>query len=330
MNLRALLPFSFSFIVLAAGAAAQSGPHVIKGTVFVPGNRPAVRAEVVLENSSGVQLSRVFADQDGRYTFPGLRFGAYRVVALVLGQDYDPSSQDVEISGSNASIIIRTVDLYLKPKAGTGAKGLPRTVSAFSQQVPADAEEEYKKGSELLESGAGDKAAEHLKRAIEIFPDYFLALLRLGAEYARTGGYDLAVPLLIRACEINSGSTISQVTLGMSLVELGRFEEAIVPLERGRTLDARSISAHLYLGIAQSQTGRLREAEGNLKQAHALGGAERAAVARLYLASIYDRQGKYGQAADELEVYLKEVPRAKNRDKIREAASRMREKQKKG
>jgi hypothetical protein len=97
--------------------AAQSiGPHTIKGTVYVRGERPS-HIEVVLENGTRMPLSRTVADQDGRYTFSGLGFGTYGVVVQPLGE-YRGAAQEVEIFGSPDSIIIKTVDLSLEPKGG--------------------------------------------------------------------------------------------------------------------------------------------------------------------------------------------------------------------
>ena len=101
--------------------AAQSiGPHTIKGTVYVKGERP-LHIEVVLENGTRMPLSQTVAGQDGRYTFSGLGFGTYRVVVQPLGE-YRGAAQEVEIFGSPDSVIIKTADLSLEPK---GAAPLP-------------------------------------------------------------------------------------------------------------------------------------------------------------------------------------------------------------
>jgi tetratricopeptide (TPR) repeat protein len=194
------------------------------------------------------------------------------------------------------------------------------------QQIPKQAEEEYKQGVKALEQSLNGDGIAHLKRAIEIFPDYYLALVRLGTEDARAGQYELAVPLLRHASKVNPHSTTAQITLGISLVELEKYQEAIPVLTLGKSLDPKSVNAHLYLGIAQLESGELKQAEENLRRAYELGGASRAALAHLHLASIYDRQGKYQRAADELEAYLRDVPGAKNAAKIRQVIDHLRQK----
>lgn len=317
-----------ALVIAGPPAAAQSaGPHTIKGVVSAPGER-AQNIEVVLETGARMPLARTLADQDGRYAFYGLGFGSYRVVVPAFG-GYDSAAQEVEIFGSPDAVIIQTVNLSLRPRRGD-PQSPPAVASAFTQVVPAPAEEQYQRGVKALEGGAKGDGMAHLKRAVELFPDYYLALARLGAENARAGQYEKAAPLLRRACKVNPHSITSHVMLGISLVELGQYGEAVPVLALSKTLDPKSVNTHLYLGIAQLELGELAQAEVSFRRAYDLGGPRRAAIARLHLASIYDRQGKYGRAADELEAYLRAVPKAANAATIRQVIERLRRKAKDG
>ena len=319
-----LLPILILSIAHHMTAAQSIGPHTIKGTVYVRGERPP-HIEVVLENGTRMPLSRTVADQDGRYTFGGIGFGTYRVVVQPLGE-YRGAAQEVEISGSPDSVIIKTVDLSLEPKKGGATTA--GTASAFTQAVPKPAEDEYKLGVKAFESGSAEAGVTHLRRAVELFPDYYLALSRLGTEHARAGQYEKAVPLLRRACKVNPTSAGAQIMLGISLVELGQYKEALPALTQGKSLAPKSVNAHLYLGIAQFESGDLTSAEASLRRAYDLGGPARAAVANLHLASVHDRQGKPALAADALEAYLRDVPNAKNAAAIRQVIERLRRKAK--
>lgn len=317
-------------LLLGGAAAAQisGGPHVIKGTVYAPGDVPANRVEVVLESSSGLPIARTYTDPDGRYVFTGLGLGTYRVVAIPSAKELASVSQSVEIVTRHPAISVVTVDLHLPAKGDRKSSHPPRALTTFAQEVPPAAEKEYEEAVKKLENGKTEAGVQKLRRAIELFPQYFLALGRLGLLYASQGAYEEAVPLLRRACQVNPRSVASHITLGLSLVELGQYEEATAVLETARSLDRTSVQAHLYLGIAQLQAGELEGAEQALKKAYALGGAEQAAIAHLYLASLYDRQGKYSAAADELETYLHEVPTATTATKIRQVIERLRRKNK--
>ena len=111
---RLLLPFLFLSIAHHVAAAQSIGPHTIKGTVYVKGERP-LHIEVVLENSTRMPLGRTVADQDGRYTFSGLGFGTYRVVVQPLGE-YRGAAQEVEIRKPRLGHSRRR--LSMEPKKG--------------------------------------------------------------------------------------------------------------------------------------------------------------------------------------------------------------------
>lgn len=301
------------------------GPHEIKGVVYLPGNKPAAEVLVLLEDRMGMQVDRTYTDDDGRYIFGRLRSGVYWVIVPAFDR-YARTAEQVELLGSEDSAIIRQLNLYLRVKDTTSPHPPPDVPSIFHQDVPRAAERAYRAAVKALSKGDRKKGIAHLQRALKLYPDYFLAHLRLGVTYAEMGAFDRAVPFLRRACQLNPRSALSQVTLGMSLVELGQFDEAIDALKQGKSLDPESVNAHLYLGIAELQVGKMNEAEVHLQRAYQLGGARRAAVAHLYLASLYDRQGKYHRAADELEAYLNDVPQAKNAAKIRALIERLRHK----
>ncbi len=315
------------FLLSQLAMAQRSGPHVIKGTVYVPSGGPAPRTEVMLVNRTGTQIDRIFTDQDGRYAFSGVGLGSYRVVVPGFGTDYAQASEEVELSGSQDSILLLTVDIQLRHKDKNLSTTPRSTVSAFTQEVPKAAEEEYLKGAKVLEKNP-EQGVRHLERAIDLFPTYYLALVRLGSEHVRAGKYEMAVSPLQRAIAVNPKSSLGHITLGMALFELGKFTEAISSLNTGKVLNAQSINAHLYLGIAQLENDQLSDAEVNLRRAYELGGAANAAVVHLHLASLYDRQGKHERAADELEGYLRDVPKAKNAATLRLVIERLRKKAK--
>jgi len=301
------------------------GPHEIKGVVYLPGNKPAAQVLVLLEDRMGMQVDRTYTDDDGRYIFGRLKSGVYWVIVPAFDR-YARAAEQVELLGSEDSAIIRQLNLYLRVRSTASPHPPPGAPSVFHQNVPRAAERAYRAAIKALNKGDRKKGIAHLQRALKLYPDYFLAHLRLGVTYAEMGAFDRAVSPLRRACELNPRSTLSQVTLGMSLVELGQFDEAIEALKRGKSLDPESVNAHLYLGIAELQVGKMNEAEAHLRRAYQLGGAQRAAVAHLYLASLYDHRGQYHRAADELEAYLNDVPRAKNAAKIRALIERLRHK----
>jgi cytochrome c-type biogenesis protein CcmH/NrfG len=83
----------------------------------------------------------------------------------------------------------------------------------------------------------------------------------------------------------------------------------------------------MMLGLAYGYTGALKQAEDSFKRAYRLGGEE-TAEAHLYLAGIYNKQGRYAEAVKELEGYLKEAD-GKNvdRSRVREMIDKLKAKE---
>lgn len=80
--------------------------------------------------------------------------------------------------------------------------------------------------------------------------------------------------------------------------------------------DSSSAAAHFYLGRAQVNLGNYDAAETALRQTISLGG-EDAIEAHRYLGAVYIEKNDSSRAADELDVYLKLAPRAKDAVRIR-------------
>ena len=169
-----------------------------------------------------------------------------------------------------------------------------------------------------------------LKKALEIFPNYYLALDRLGTEYAARGGqsrgiFEAAQVLLRRALEINPRSFSSAFGLGLSQHHLGHVDQAVESFERAVRLYDKSVNAHLWLGVALKKAGRLTQAEAALKRADRLGEGK-VAEAHMRLAEIYSEQKRYAEAAAELELFLKHQKDARDAEKIRQLIAQLRAK----
>jgi tetratricopeptide (TPR) repeat protein len=196
----------------------------------------------------------------------------------------------------------------------------------FAQAVPPDAEKEYLSAVTSLAKGEREAAVEKLKRAIQLFPTYFLALQQLGFVYIDNERDQLAIEPLTKALQVNARSAQSHLGLGMAYVNLDQPKEAIKELNAALALDRRDFRSYLYLGMALITAGKLDDAEKALKEAYALGGPTAARTAHLYLASIYSTRKEYQKAITELETYLRENPKAPNAPKIREAIAKMKAK----
>jgi Flp pilus assembly protein TadD len=290
-------------------------------------NVDSIRVSLMDDNYQTIKT--VFTDTTGRYRFPPIRSGTYIVRVQPVGQPYEEAEERVELQpvpgGSGTAVEPVPVDLVLKLKKGATETRINAVV--FAQNIPETARAEYKRGAERLKDSP-DEAIASLKRAVELFPDYYLALELLGTEYVKRGEYEAALPVLTHALEVNSAAPKSLYALGVAYLKLKRSAEAIPWLVKAAEKDGGNANVHMMLGLAYGYNNALKEAEAALKKAYEMGGSQ-AAETHLYLAGIYNKQEKYADAVKELEIYLKEADeKTVDKDKIKEMIRKLKEKQK--
>jgi tetratricopeptide (TPR) repeat protein len=175
--------------------------------------------------------------------------------------------------------------------------------------------------AEKNEKAAFDK----LKRSLEIFSDYFLALDRLGNEYVVRGHYEAAYVLLTKALVVNKRSHSSTMGLGLALFRLRQIDLAIGHFRSAVELEPASANGHLWLGTALHSKKKNSEALQSLIKADDLNKGASAEV-HWQLARVYKDLNRFDKSADELELFLKFDPEAKNAAEVRQAIEALRKK----
>jgi len=305
----------------------------ILGSVRDPGGQPVESIRVTLLGENYQNLGTRFADGSGRFQFRNLGQGIYTIRIEPAGTPYEEESQTIVLqsmsprrSGTEEPF---TVEFLLRRKRGQVAQVTPGVV--FVQEVPASAREEYERGRSSLSSPNPEMALASLKNAIDIFPDYFLALELLGTEYVRRGQLNAAVPVLTRATQVNPNAARSLYALGVANLKSNRSAEALNWLLRAEDKNPRNPNVQMMLGLAYGNLGSLVESEQAFKKAYLLGGGKSdVAVVHFYLAVIYNRQRKYSEATRELELFLKEAEDVKDRAQIKGLIERLQGKAKAG
>lgn len=325
LTCQALFGFLLALISSVGSSVAAQTNYEIEGSVYTPNYAPIAGVVVILENQARARIGQAITDSNGRYHFSRVTAGVYYITVKPNEKEFQSISQKVELidtgrGGNNISVEV--VNFVLTPT--TQDLGKPGVV--FAQEVPLAAEREYQEAMKLSLAGKLDQAISRLERALMIFPDYFAALQQLGLLHIDKNESQKALAPLRKAISINPQAPLAHLALGIACVNLSQFELAIESLERAIALNAKSFRSCLYLGIALLNLNRLQEAEANLKEAYKLGGPERASQAHLYLASLYNKQGRYREAIRELETFLRENPKATNAERIREAIARLKSK----
>jgi tetratricopeptide (TPR) repeat protein len=322
-------------ICLAVSAPASvfaQGRNEISGSVFGESGRPVPDIYVELLTDMGSTKNRVRTDSSGRFAFGGLTNGRYRVRVLPSGTGFSEQTQELTLFGMSAAGADRQeIQFYLTldQRAKSGPFALETGV-VFAQEVPREAQKLYDEGIKLLAEKKEAEGLNSLKKSIELFPNYYLALDRLGSEYAVRGISDrryleAGFVLLTKASEVNPKGFSSAFGLGWVQYQLGLTPEAIENLRRATTLYGNAADAYLWLGIALRRSFALDQAEVALKRANELMKGKSADV-HWQLAGVYNDQKRYKEAANEFELFLKVQPESTDAEKIRKLIKQLREK----
>lgn len=335
MFISTLISVALAFGQLWTAVAPVQARNTIEGRVLTSDGRPLVNARVVLQNDGYSEVGQVYADGSGRFVFRNIASGTYNVVADSIDGAYERQSQRIEAVAINTRLgrggELFRVDFALRPKKGgtadTSSNVVGSTGSVFYQEVPESAKKEFINGVKNIEKDNFEGAVASLKQAIELFPDYFDALDRLGSEYVKHRNYDSAMPLLEHAVEVNKDGWTSFYYLGVAQVESKHLSEGIQSLRRAIDLNPNSVNANMRLGMALSKNEKTyNEAIQAFKKVMQLAGKQ-VPDAYFFLAQIYANQKHYKEAADSLEEYLKFIPASdtQQRDQYKKLIEQLRQ-----
>ena len=321
-------------IAISVVVSFAQGRNSISGIVFGESRTPLGEAYVELLDELGTTIIQTRTNGSGRYAFYGLSSGRFKIRVFPVGTDYMEQTQEVLLSpvsaipGSGGDN--QQIDFYMRLREGANAGPFSVPGTIFAQEVPDEARKLFEQGVSELRQKKEKEGFDSLKRALDVFPNYFLALDRLGTEYAARGNmnpsyFEAARILLTKALEINPKSYSSMFGLGFAQYHQGAINEAVANLERAIAVYNKSTNGYLWLGIAQKRAGKVLQAETSLKRANDLSKGKEADV-HWHLAGLYSDQKRYTEAASELELFLKTKPDSRDADKIKQLIVQLRQK----
>lgn len=307
------------FTLQAKGQFPATG-NTITGSVFDPQRRPVAQVYVELLNDVNGILQRVRTDGSGRFVFRGVSPGRLQVRVLAVGTIYEDQAQEVDTTGRPNRDTIQT-DFYLRlRKSSTASTGV-----IFAQEIPEEAKTIYQRAVADLDRQRLEDGIAGLESALKIFPDYYLALERLGLVYITQQEYEKAVGVFRKAVAVNPRSFNGWYGLSVSHYALKQSDAAVDAAEKAVTLNSNSADALLALGVSLRLAKRYEEAEKPLKQADKVTKGLSPDV-HWNLALLYAKNlNRFSDAADELELYLKTTPDTSQTDNIKKLIKKYRE-----
>lgn len=321
---------ALALLALAASARAQNSERDrdtynpsttnvdITGQVRFGGSMsPAEGVRVTLEKVGGGTLDQMATDNRGRFHFTSLQRGQY--VVNITAPCYQTERRQVELI-----LIFRSyLDVELTPDTTSPACAAANArVGAVDARVPDEARREFERGSAALSKGKDEEGVEHLRKAVEIYPDFLQARLLLASAHMKARRFEEAEAALARAVETDPHSVAALVSLGEARRRLKKYTEAEAALDTALKLDETSWQGHLALGRVYLDTDQIKKAaphigrtlqlKPDLPEAHLLGG------------NILLKVGEPARALAEYEEYLRLAPEGDYAAPTRELIGKLR------
>ena len=321
---------ALALLALAASARAQNSERDrdtynpsttnvdITGQVRFGGSMsPAEGVRVTLEKVGGGTLDQMATDNRGRFHFTSLQRGQY--VVNITAPCYQTERRQVELV-----LIFRSyLDVELTPDTTSPACAAANApAGAVDARVPDEARREFERGSAALSKGKDEEGVEHLRKAVEIYPDFLQARLLLASAHMKARRFEEAEAALARAVETDPHSVAALVSLGEARRRLKKYTEAETALDAALKLDETSWQGHLALGRVYLDTdqfkkaaphiGRTLQLKPDLPEAHLLGG------------NILLKVGEPARALAEYEEYLRLAPEGEYAAPTRELIGKLR------
>jgi Tfp pilus assembly protein PilF len=304
---------------IESGDPGMGGRHTIQGRLYLPSGRKLDRR--VRVRLSGVRSGEnsTLTDDNGAFTFRWVSAGTY-TVTVEGGREFETATETVDVFDGprRADQQVYTLQIRLEEKRAERDATRPGVVSAATEPVPAEARARYEKALEASAAGEHKKAVEYLKAALEIHPQFPLALNELGVQYLTLGEPAQAAEAWRAAIRLAPDEPNLRINYGVLLIRQKKYAEAEDELARAVKLDEMNAPAHLHRGHALIRLGRGAEAERELLLAVKFGGERpETALAYRYLGALYNERGDDTRAAAALENYLRLAPDARDAAQVR-------------
>ena len=323
-------------VLSSASATLQNNRNVINGLITNTSGQPLNRIRVELCDEVEMRIMQTFTDTSGRYSFRNLSQGTF-IVKVHSDGNYQNRSARVTLfaARNNGGAHYEQLDFTLKSRDEIKGNTNPVNPGAtFVQEVPENARKAYERALKQLENEKQvQQGLESLQEALNFFPNYYLALERLGLELVKRQQLESARTVLTKALTVNSSGATSLYALGVVQYQSRQWPEAAESLQRSLVLAPTSPNAvygHFYLGLSLLKINKPTEAETHLKRTYELGGNQAPADCHMHLAQLYSNNKRYKEAADELELFLKQTPDARDAENIKNIIRQLRAKAKNG
>jgi Flp pilus assembly protein TadD len=274
----------------------------VNGEVRLSENGVAAQnVQVRLERFSGGLIDQIFTDNRGRFRFPNLQRGYYKVIVNAPG--YRPAQQDADMQ-----VLFRVYLVFeLTADTSKNVSGLPVLTDVVDARVPAAAREAFDNGRAALTRKSYKEAIGYLEKAVLGYSNFFEANLLLGTAFMDLREWDKAEKPLLRAVEIKPDNATAMIALGEVYWRQKRNADAEQTLLDGLKLDQKNWHGQFTLGRLYWNMGEVVKAGGPIGMTLQL--KPDLAEAHLLAGNILLRVNQRERALVEYREYLKLAPK---------------------
>ncbi len=291
-------------LVLPTASRAQDGE--ITGSVWMAGSNHAPDGTLLtLSSDAGEVIQQITPEGSGRFQFSYLRRGVYYVTVRAPG--YHDGTQRADIFS------IRRMSLFftMVPKREKGAPqptGQDAVVDQRQLLIPEKARKEFEKGARdvIGERPNPESGLKHLRKAVELYPDYYEAYSLMGTAYMDQQKWPEAEEALKQSLKLNDRYAASYFALGAMYNRQGKPADAAPMLEKGLEIEAKGWSGHLELAQSCLSLNQVEKAEDHARRAHEL--APKFPLVHVVLANTLLRRQDLKGARQEYQHYLDSAP----------------------
>ena len=261
----------------------------------------ATGVPVRLERFSGGVIDQIVTDTRGRFRFPNLQRGYYKVIINAPG--FRPAQQDADMQ-----VVFRVFLVFeLIPDSPRSAAGGPLLADVIDARVPAPAREDFENGRAALKGKNYKEGIAYLEKAALGYSNFFEAQLLLGIAFMDLKEWEKAEKALKRATEIKPQNGTAMIYLGEVYWRQKRNADAEEMLREGLKLDQKSWHGHFTLGRLYWDMGEVAKAGGPIGMTLQL--RPELAEAHLLAGNILLRVNQRERALVEYREYLRLAPK---------------------
>lgn len=273
------------------------------------GNKLGTLTIVLCSQACATVYGRTTVAPGGRYRFNNISGGEYDLVVEADGAEI--ARTHISVAGRPGSDFQQDLEFAWKPIGKATTK--PGTVSASDlYQRSAANQSLFERAQNAIDGKKYDAAITFLTQIVEADKQDFQAWTELGTSYLLLDKKGEAEKAYQQAIEIRPNFNLALLALGRLRVGEKKYDEAIAPLITLVGIDPKSPDGNYLLGEAYLQIKRGSKAVPYLNEAANLGRPE----AHLRLATLYDAVGMKDKAAIEYVEFLKKKPDYPDRKKL--------------